>query len=153
MARGPPGVRGELPRGPRATPEKLETRRILTKQKYWPYQQATSYRTENFAGVCYAMSFGYAILIRHVLAQPEVRKVEAGAPWAVGSAIRAWNFCGVHCVTKVENLCTTPRRQPIRHKSTENASIFSVVDQGTKPLAAVIKCSKTKLFVFIHSLG
>jgi len=27
-------VRGELPRGPLATPEKLETRRILTKQKY-----------------------------------------------------------------------------------------------------------------------
>jgi len=42
-------------------------------------------------------------LIRHVLAQPEVRKVEAGAPWAVGSAFRAWNFCGVHSVTKVEN--------------------------------------------------
>jgi len=33
-----PGVRRELPRGPRATPEKLETRRILTKQKYRPYQ-------------------------------------------------------------------------------------------------------------------
>jgi len=27
------------------------------------------------------MSFGYAILIRHVLAQPGVRKVEAGGPW------------------------------------------------------------------------
>jgi len=44
------------------------------------------------------------ILIRHVLAQPGVRKVEASAPWAVGSATRAWNFCGVHSVTKVENL-------------------------------------------------
>jgi len=33
-----PVVRGELPRNPRATPEKLETRRILTKQKYQPYQ-------------------------------------------------------------------------------------------------------------------
>jgi len=32
-----------------------------------------------------------------------VRKVEAGAPWAVGSATRPWNFCGVHSVTKVEN--------------------------------------------------
>jgi len=32
VVRGPPWVRGELPRGPRATPEKLETRRILTKQ-------------------------------------------------------------------------------------------------------------------------
>jgi len=37
-AAGPPVVRGELPRGPRATPEKLETRRILTTQKYRPYQ-------------------------------------------------------------------------------------------------------------------
>jgi len=55
--------------------------------------QATTYRIENFA-----------ILIRHVLAQPGVRKVEAGAPWAVGSATRACNFCGVHNVTKVENL-------------------------------------------------
>jgi len=44
-------------------------------------------------------SFGYAILIRHVLAQPGVRKVEA-----VGSATRAWNFRGVRSVTKVENL-------------------------------------------------
>ena len=34
-----PGVRGKLPRGPRATPEKLETRRVLTKQKYRPYQR------------------------------------------------------------------------------------------------------------------
>jgi len=55
-----PGVRGELPRGPLATTEKLETRRILTKQKHRPYQscrvQATTYRIENFAGVCYAMS-------------------------------------------------------------------------------------------------
>ena len=107
-----------IPGGPRATTEKLETRRILTKQKHRPYQswrvQATTYRIENFAGVCYAMSevwtrlnvayllaylcsrslthvliisyvqwlfgcfarnlgvefksFGYAILIRHVLA-------------------------------------------------------------------------------------
>jgi len=39
--------------------------------------QATTYRIENFAGVCYAMSFGYAILITHVLAQPGVRKIEA----------------------------------------------------------------------------
>jgi len=44
------------------------------------------------------------ILLRHVLAQPGVRKVEGSAPWAVGSATRAWNFCGVHSVTKVENL-------------------------------------------------
>jgi len=36
--RGPPGVCRELPKGPRATPEKMETRRILTKQKYRPYQ-------------------------------------------------------------------------------------------------------------------
>jgi len=49
-------------------------------------------------------SFGYAILIRHVLAQPGVQKVEVSAPWAVGSATQAWNFCGVHSVTKVENL-------------------------------------------------
>jgi len=48
------------------------------------------------------------ILIRHVLAQPGVRKFEASAPWAVGSATRAWNFCGVHSVTKVENLCLCP---------------------------------------------
>jgi len=67
--------------------------------------QATTYRNENFAGVCYAVSFGYAILIRHVLAQPGVRKVEAGVPSAVGSATQAWNFRGVHSVTKVENLC------------------------------------------------
>jgi len=33
VVHGPPGVCGELPRGPRATPEKLETRHILTKQK------------------------------------------------------------------------------------------------------------------------
>jgi len=32
VVRGPPVVRGELLRGPRATPEKLETRRILTKR-------------------------------------------------------------------------------------------------------------------------
>jgi len=32
VVRGPPEVRGELPGGPRATPEKLETRRILTEQ-------------------------------------------------------------------------------------------------------------------------
>jgi len=38
VVRGPPVVRGELPRGPRATPEKLETRRILTKQNYRSYQ-------------------------------------------------------------------------------------------------------------------
>jgi len=38
VVRGPPVVRGELPRGPRATREKLETRRILTKQKYLLYQ-------------------------------------------------------------------------------------------------------------------
>jgi len=36
------------------------------------------------------------ILTRHILAQPGVRKVEASAPWAVGSATRAWNFCGVY---------------------------------------------------------
>ena len=97
-------------RGPRATPEKLETRRILTKQNTG-YINAVgtgyTYRIENFAGVCYAMSFGYAILITHVLAQPGVRKVEAGAPWAVGSATRASNICGVHSVTKVENRCTS----------------------------------------------
>jgi len=52
------------------------------------------------------LSFLYAILIRHVLAQPGVRKVEAGAPWAVGSATRARNYCGVHIVTNFENLCT-----------------------------------------------
>jgi len=45
------------------------------------------------------------ILIRHVLAQPGVRKVEAGAPWAVESATRAWNSCGVYSVTNVENFC------------------------------------------------
>jgi len=50
------------------------------------------------------LSFGHAILIRHVLAQPGVRKVEAGAPRALGSATRAWNFYGVHSVTKAENL-------------------------------------------------
>ena len=33
MMRANNKVRGELPRGPRATPEKLETHRILTKQK------------------------------------------------------------------------------------------------------------------------
>jgi len=66
--------------------------------------EATTYRIENFASVCCAMSFAYEILTRHVLAQPGVRKVEAGAPWAVGSATRAWNFCGVHSVTKVENV-------------------------------------------------
>jgi len=48
----------------------------------------------------------YVVWVRNVnktcsgLAQPGVRKVEAGAPWAVGSATRAWNFCGVHSVTK-----------------------------------------------------
>ena len=67
--------------------------------------QATTYRIENFAGVCYAMSFGYTILIRHVLAQLGVRKVEVGAPCTVGSATRAWDFCGVLSVMKVENLC------------------------------------------------
>jgi len=55
--------------------------------------------------------------IRRVPAQPGVRKVEAGAPWAVGSATRAWNFSGVYSVTKVENLCysgpTQPTGQPI----------------------------------------
>ena len=72
--------------------------------------QATTYRIENFAGVCYAMLLGYAILIRHVLAQPGVRKVEAGAPSAVGSATRASNFCGVHSVTKAENLWVKPTK-------------------------------------------
>jgi len=38
VVRGSPVVRGELPRGPRATLGKLETCRILTKQKYRPYQ-------------------------------------------------------------------------------------------------------------------
>ena len=56
--------------------------------------QATTYRIENFAGVCYAMSFGYAVLIRHVLAQPGVRKVEAGAPWAVGSTVASTRVQG-----------------------------------------------------------
>jgi len=59
VVRGPPVVRGELTRGPRAIPEKLETRRILIKHKYRPYQccryrlQRTELKT---AGVCYAMS-------------------------------------------------------------------------------------------------
>jgi len=35
--RTPGGLRGAS-KGPRATPETLETRRILTKQKYRPYQ-------------------------------------------------------------------------------------------------------------------
>ena len=102
-----PGGRRELPRGPRATPEKLETRRILTKQKFRPYQ-CCRYRLLDVVSLTYHLvefkSFGYAILIRHVLAQPRVRNVEAGACWAMGSANRAWNFCGVHSVTKVENL-------------------------------------------------
>ena len=37
MVRGPPGVRGELPKDPRATPEKVEklqTRRIFTARCY-----------------------------------------------------------------------------------------------------------------------
>jgi len=55
---------------------------------------------------------GYAILIIHVLAQPAVLKAEASATWAVGSATRAWNFCGVHSVTKVENLCLRLWSQP-----------------------------------------
>ena len=39
VVRGPPGVRGDFTRGPWwATPQKLETHRILTKQKYRPYQ-------------------------------------------------------------------------------------------------------------------
>jgi len=41
-----------------------------------------------FAMLC-RLGRPYAILIRHVLAQPGLRKVEAGAPWAVGSATRA----------------------------------------------------------------
>jgi len=53
------------------------------------------------------------ILIRHVLAQPGGRKVEASAPWAVGSATRAWNFCGVHSVTKVENLWPRELRRDV----------------------------------------
>jgi len=40
------------------------------------------------------MSFGYAVVIRHVLAQPGVRKVEAGAPWAVGSAVASTRVQG-----------------------------------------------------------
>ena len=47
-------------RGPRATPEKLETRRILTKQNTGHINAVGTgytYRIENFAGVCYAMSF------------------------------------------------------------------------------------------------
>jgi len=46
------------------------------------------------------------LIVRHLLAQPGVQKVEASVPWAVGSATRAWNYCGVHSVTKVENLCS-----------------------------------------------
>jgi len=49
-------------------------------------------------------SFWYAILIRHVLTQPGVRKVEAGAPWAVGVRHPSLEFLWVHSVTKVENL-------------------------------------------------
>ena len=40
VVRGPSGIRWELPRGSRATPEKLETRRILTKQN-------TGYNVQN----------------------------------------------------------------------------------------------------------
>jgi len=45
--------------------------------------QATTYRTENFAGVCYAMSFRYAILIRHVLASQEYERLKPVGlgPW------------------------------------------------------------------------
>jgi len=96
VVRGPPGFRVELPRDLRSTPEKLETRCILTKQKYRP-NQCCRYRlrrTELKTSLVFAMcndldvvhvsehlvefkSFGYAILIRHVLTQPGVRKVEA----------------------------------------------------------------------------
>ena len=98
---GPPRVHGEPPRGPRATPEKLETRPILTKQKYRPYQccRYRLQRTELKTSLVFAM---LCRLTRHVLVQPGVRKVEAGVPWAVGPATRAWNFCGVQSVTKVE---------------------------------------------------
>ena len=94
-----PGVRGELTGGPRATPERLETRRILTKQKYLPHQccryrlQRTELKTSLVFAMLCRLGRPYAILIRHVLAQPGLRKVEAGAPWAVGSATRAWNLC------------------------------------------------------------
>ena len=91
------------------------------------YVQATTYRIENFAGVCYAMSFGYAILIRHVLAQPGVRKVEAGAPWAMWSATRAWNFCGVHKVTKVENSGLDPSAVEFHRRTVSNFHGVKVV--------------------------
>ena len=107
MVRGPPGVRRELPRGPRATPEEPETRRIFTKQNYRPHQ-CCRYRILDVVRVTQHLvefkSFGYAILIRHVPAQPRVRKVEAGAHWAVESPTRAGDFCGIHSVRKVENL-------------------------------------------------
>jgi len=81
------------------------------------------------------MSFGYAILIRHVLAQPEVRKVEAGAPWAVWSATRAWNFCGVHKVTKVENSGLDPSAVEFHRRTVSNFHGVKVVDRPvTVPL-------------------
>jgi len=57
VVRGPLGVLGELPRGPRATPEKLETHRILTKQKYRPYQcsRYRLQRTELKTSLVFAM--------------------------------------------------------------------------------------------------
>jgi len=74
VVRGPSVVRGELPRGSRATPEKLETRRILTKQKYRPYQ-CCRYRlqrtciNENFADmseVWTRLSVAYLPLVQSV---------------------------------------------------------------------------------------
>jgi len=52
-----PGGPRELPRGPRVTPEKLETRRILTKQKYRPYQRCKYrlQRTEFKTSLVFAM--------------------------------------------------------------------------------------------------
>jgi len=78
--------------GPRSTPEKLETRCILTKQKYRPYQccmyrlRRTELKTSWLLHVVHVSwhLLGSSRLGRHVLTQPGVRKVEAGAPWAVG---------------------------------------------------------------------
>jgi len=64
VVRGPLGIRGELPRGPRSTPEKLETRCILTEQKYRPYQccRYRLRRTELKTSLVFAMCNDFYML-------------------------------------------------------------------------------------------
>ena len=85
-------------------------------------------------------------LIRHVLAQPEVRKVEAGAPWAVGSATQAWNFCGVHSVTGWKPLLSVLQMTRRRSSTAYASTVLTTCVRWSfsrAPLCALLLCRST----------